>query len=164
MVTSNSRLGQIRIIEAVVVALLIFIISTTVFFMLFSSEKFFKQEVVDLNRLAYNVLNRLIESGVIEESIGDGRVDEAKIANVLRNLLPQGIYFNLTIGQQRRLGYWEKISSISNAPQSLFEVATEVASASVIYTSKDGRIYYLALSLSRIGLTSTSLKWEKYMV
>lgn len=154
MVMRNSRVGQVRIIEAVVASVMLFIIFTTAFFMLFSSEKFFEQETVDLNRLAYNVLNRLVESGVIEEAVSDGRVDGVKIASTLQSMLPQNIYFNLTISERTTSGSWRTTTSISNAPRDLFEKSLEVASAGIIYTTKDGRMYYLSLSLTRAGLAS----------
>lgn len=160
----GSRLGQVRIIEAVVASVLLFIIFTTAFFMLFSSEKFFGQEVVDLNRLAYNILNRLVESGIIEEAINDGRVDKVKIASALQNLLPQNVYFNLTISRRTTLGDWATISSISNAPRDLFEKSLEVASAGIVYTTKNGGMYHLSLALTRAGLASMLSSGKKYMI
>lgn len=149
----GSKLGQVRIIEAVATSILIFIIFTTIFFMLFSSEKFFKQETVDLNRLAYNILNCLVESGVVEEAIKDGQMDRLKMVSALQNLLPQTMYFKLTISERAGLGNWITISSISNAPEGLFEVSAEVASAIITYTSKNGKIYCFSLCLTRAGLT-----------
>lgn len=162
------RLGQARIIEAVIASILVFIAFTAAFFMLFSSEKFFKQEAVDLNRLAYNVLNRLVESGVIEDSIENGQVDETKIINALQSLLPQNMYFNLTVSrwvsESGGIGGWVAISSfISNAPEDLFKTSTEVASASIVYTSKDGGVYRFRLSLTRAELKSIFLVQKDYM-
>ncbi|MCX8170945.1 MAG: hypothetical protein N3E47_03085 [Candidatus Bathyarchaeota archaeon] len=147
------RLGQVRIIEAVTASILIFIAFTAAFFMLFSSEKFFRQETVDLDRLAYNVLHRLAESGVIDESIEEGRYNEVELRSALQNLLPQNLYFNLTIRERDASGLWRPYPPISNAPSGVFESPSEVASASIIYTSKEGKIYYLSLVLARAGLT-----------
>ncbi|MEM2321417.1 MAG: hypothetical protein QXS79_06025 [Candidatus Bathyarchaeia archaeon] len=145
MVMRALRLGQARIIEAVVASILIFIAFTAAFFMLFSSEKFFRQEAVDLNRLAYNVLHRLAESGVIDETIESS--SSTTLFSALQSLLPPNIYFNLIIRDNS--GQW----TISNAPEEVFETSSEVASASITYTSRDGKIYYLCLSLTRAGLT-----------
>ncbi|MEM1508194.1 MAG: hypothetical protein QW262_08125 [Candidatus Bathyarchaeia archaeon] len=157
MVMDCSRLGQVRIIEAVIAAILIFIAFTAAFSMLFSSEKFFKQETVDLNRLAYNVLHRLAESGVIETAINEGQ--SAVLANALQSLLPQNVYYNLTIYERDSSGQgWIPVNLggkpyVSNASGEVFERSSEVASASITYTSKNGKIYYLSLILTRAGLT-----------
>ncbi|MBS7604971.1 MAG: hypothetical protein QXR84_06520 [Candidatus Bathyarchaeia archaeon] len=169
LVIGGVRLGQVRIIEAVIASILVFMAFTAVFFMLFSSEKFFKQEAVDLNRLAYNVLSRLVEPKVIEDSIEDSWVNETKIINALQNLLPQNIYFNLTVSkwvsEPGGIGRWVTISSsISNAPEDLFKASTEVASASIVYTSKNGKIYRLCLSLTRAELKSIFLVQKDYML
>ncbi|MEM2152941.1 MAG: hypothetical protein QW294_06680 [Candidatus Bathyarchaeia archaeon] len=151
-----SRLGQVRIIEAVIAAILMFIAFTAAFFMLFSSEKFFKQETVDLNRLAYNVLHRLAESGVIEIAVNEGQ--SAVLANALQSLLPQNVYYNLTIYERDSSGQgWIPVnlggkSYVSNASGEVFERSSEVASASITYTSKNGEIYYLSLVLTRAGI------------
>ncbi|MEM1998030.1 MAG: hypothetical protein QXS05_07715 [Candidatus Bathyarchaeia archaeon] len=156
MVMDCSRLGQVRIIEAVIAAILMFIAFTAAFFMLFSSEKFFKQETVDLNRLAYNVLHRLAESGVIEIAVNEGQ--SAVLANALQSLLPQNVYYNLTIYERDSSGQgWIPVnlggkSYVSNASGEVFERSSEVASASITYTSKNGEIYYLSLVLTRAGI------------
>ncbi|MEM2252112.1 MAG: hypothetical protein QXE73_03040 [Candidatus Bathyarchaeia archaeon] len=147
MVKHKLESGQARIIEAVMASILIFIAFTAAFFMLFSSEKFFKQETVDLNRLAYNVLHRLAESGVLDE------IDETKIRRVLHGLLPQNIYFNLTIYETSDSGGLRSALYISNAPPEVFEKSSEVASAGITYTSKMGKTYYLNLKLTQAGLT-----------
>lgn len=149
----SSRFGQARIIEAVMASILIFIVFTAAFYMLFSSEKFFRQEAVDLNRLAYNVLHLIAESGVIEEAIEGG--SEMKLMNLLQSLLPQGIYFNLTIYKRDDLDQWSRVLSLYNAPPEIFERSSETASAGIIYTSRRLKIeiYYLNLVLTRAGLT-----------
>ncbi|MEM2214607.1 MAG: hypothetical protein QXD66_05415 [Candidatus Nezhaarchaeales archaeon] len=158
VVIHSSESGQVRIIEAVVASIIIFMIFSIAFSMLFSSEKFFKQETVDLNRLAYNVLNRLVEADVIEGAIRDEQVNEAELLSALQNLLPQNILFKLTISKRTNLGNWTTISSISNAPKGVLETSPEVASASITYVSRVGEIYHLSLSLTRSGLASiTSL-------
>lgn len=140
--------GQARILEAVIAAILMFITFSAAFFMLFSSERVFKQEAVDLNRLAHNILHRLAESDVIDEALKDGEADAGKLMSAIQSLLPQNIYFNMTISG----GDLSQPISVSNAPQNIFEESGEVASASIIYTSKRGLIYWLTLKLTRAGL------------
>ncbi|MEM2587766.1 MAG: hypothetical protein QXV23_05645 [Candidatus Bathyarchaeia archaeon] len=157
MVMGYSSFGQMRIIEAVIAATLMFIVFTAAFFMLFSSEKFFRQEAIDLNRLAYNVLHRLAESGVIETAIDKSQ--SAMLASALQSLLPQNVYFNLTIYERDGSGQgWIPVNLdgkpyVSNASGGVFERLSEVASASITYTSKNGKIYYLSLVLTRAGIT-----------
>lgn len=147
----GSRLGQMRILEAVVASILIYIAFTAVFYMLFSSEKSFKYEAVDLGRLAYNVLHRLVESDVIEGILIDAQGNGTMLIAVLQGLLPQNVLFNLTIYEVGHVGLWNRVLIISNAPKEAFEVTNEVASASAPYTSRWGRMYFLCLSLTRIG-------------
>lgn len=150
---SNSKLGQVRVIEAVVASIIMLIMFTAAFYMLFSSEKFFKQEVVDLNRLAYNVLHHLLESNVVEEAVSEeGAVNELKLMNVVESLIPQNVLFNLTIWEHE-VNRWNLIASIHNTPLEVFERASEIASAGVTYTSRSGKILYLNLILVRTGLT-----------
>lgn len=146
-----SRFGQMRILEAVVASILIYIAFTAVFYMLFSSEKSFKYEVVDLERLAHNVLHRLVESDVIEETLTSTQGSETKLIIALQGLLPQNVFFNLTIYEVDRVGSRNRMITVSNAPKGVFKVANEVASASTLYTSRWGGIYLLYLSLTRVG-------------
>lgn len=158
MVTPRTGLGQARILEAVIASVLMFIAFTAAFSMLFSSEKFFRQEAVDLDRLAHNVLHRLAESGVIDEAITSDSY--AILFRSLQNLLPQNICFNLTIYERDEVGQWVPVNLggtyfISNASEEIFKTSSEVASAGITYTSiRSGRVkvYYLCLSLTRAGL------------
>ncbi|MEM1514978.1 MAG: hypothetical protein QXT26_02915 [Thermoproteota archaeon] len=158
MVMSCRRLGQARIIEAVMASILLLIVFAVAFYMLFSSEKFFKQEVVDLNRLAYNILHRLAESGIIDEAVSGGQNGEIKLLDALQGLLPQNIYFNLTIYEVDDSGQWRPVDLngkfyVSNAPHEVFKISSDIASTGIIYTSRNGKTYFLNLVLTRAGLT-----------
>lgn len=148
--------GQARILEAVIASVIIFLTFSATFYFIFSSEDVFSQETVDLNRLSYNVLHQIAESGIIEETLEENPQSgnfQLKIA--LQEILPANIYFNLTIfnctGNPSQ-PYSDEPIIVSNAPDEKFMESGEVASASIIYTSKRGNIYYLVLKLTRAGL------------
>lgn len=140
--------GQARILEAVIASILIFITFSAAFYMLFSSENVFKQETVDLNKLAYNTLHRMAESGIIEKTIEAGNNRQLNLT--LQELLPQGIYFHLTINNATNENQ-QVNGPFSNASTMEFENSGETASSSITYTSKKGHIYYLILKLTRAG-------------
>ena len=148
--------GQARILEAVIASIIIFLAFSAAFYFIYSSENIFAQETIDLNRLAHNVLHQIAESNVIEETLEeDLQNGRTQLRIVLRELLPPNIYFNLTIynctDSPFQL-YDYPLPPISNAPAEVFTESGEVASASILYTSKRGNIYYLVLELTRAGL------------
>ena len=161
MVKSKSRsinracLGQARILEAVIASVVIFLAFSVAFYFIYSSENIFAQETVDLNKLAYNVLHQIVESGVIEETIEEnpGKEGENQTKIILQELLPANIYFNLTIYNytDNPLQSSPPSINVSNAQAEEFTELKEVASASIIYTSERGNIYYLVLKLARAG-------------
>lgn len=151
-----ARLGQARILEAVVASLIIFTAFSAAFYFIYSSENVSHQETVDLNRLAYNALHQIAESAVIEETVEeDPQSGQNQLKTILQELLPANIYFNLTIynctGNPHQ-PYGGNPISISNAPPEALAESGEVASASIIYTSKRGSIYNLVLRLTRAGM------------
>jgi hypothetical protein len=141
--------GQVRILEAVIASIIVFIAFSAAFYFIYSTQNIFAQEAIDLNRLAYNLLHQIAESGIIEKTIEEkpGGIEQLKIA--LQELLPANIYFNLTIKPINPSG---ELISASNAPAEAFKETGEVASASIIYTSKRGNIYHMILKLTRAGL------------
>lgn len=149
---TRSRHAQARILESLVAAVLMYILFTTVYFMLFSSEKPFKMESVDLNRLSYNSLHHLAGSSVIEEVVNEPQ-SSSRLFEAIQTLLPRNVYFNLTIYERDGSGLWILKLSISNAEARVFELSSEVAASSTVYTSKKGEIYLLCLKLTRVGLT-----------
>lgn len=155
---SKTRKGQSRILEAVIAAAIIFIVFSASMFFIRASDVKVLQERADLDRLGYNVLHRLVESGTIEETLelyGSGfREDHMRTA--VQRMLPSSIYFNLTVfncteDQENSLIRLEPLPSISNAPSELFAESLEVSSTSAMYTSKNGHIYHLILVLARGG-------------
>ena len=156
----KARNGQARILEAVIASIIIFLAFSAAFYFIYSSENIFAQETIDLNRLAHNVLHQIAESNVIEETLEeDPQNNQTRLEIVLRELLLSNIYFNLTIfnctdNPFQLYDYDNPLQpiSISNAPAEVFTEPGEVASASILYTSKRGNIYYLVLELTRAGL------------
>ena len=161
----KARNGQARILEAVIASIVIFLAFSAAFYFIYSSENIFAQETIDLNRLAHNVLHQIAESNVIEEILEEDPQNESaiRLEIVLRELLPSNIYFNLTIfnctdNPFQLYDYDNPLPSISisnaldDAPAEVFAESGEVASASILYTSKRGNIYYLVLELTRAGL------------
>ncbi|HDO41397.1 MAG TPA: hypothetical protein ENH03_00655 [Candidatus Bathyarchaeota archaeon] len=158
----KSRNGQARILEAVIASIVIFLAFSAAFYFIYSSENIFAQETIDLNRLAHNVLHQIAESNVIEETLEeDLQNGRTQLRIVLRELLPPNIYFNLTIfnctdNPFQLYDYENPLQPISNVPENapaeVFTESREVASASILYTSKRGNIYYLVLELTRAGL------------
>lgn len=158
MVTSLKKIikacrGQARILEAVIASVIIFLVFSVAFYFIYSSENLFVKETIDLNKLGYNILHRLAESHVIEKTIeADPENGNASLKITLQELLPTGIYFNLTIynctGNMAE-PYSGAPLSVSNAPAEVFAESWEVASASTMYTSNRGNIYHLVLKLTR---------------
>jgi hypothetical protein len=141
------RSGQVRILEAVIATIILLIAFTAFYFMLYSSEKFFKQEAVDLNRLSYNTLMHLVESGVVERAVsGDG----GALVKALQSLLPPNVFFNLTIVDATDPSRGAVVSAF-NAVPTVFEGPGEVASATITYTSREGKVYMLVLKLALVG-------------
>jgi hypothetical protein len=66
---TRANSGFARILETVVAATIIFIVFTASSFFINSSQIKAVQERTDLDRLGYNVLSRLTESGTIEATI-----------------------------------------------------------------------------------------------
>ncbi len=148
----RSREGQMRILEAVIATTVLLVAFTAFYFMLYSSVKFFKQEAVDLNRLSYNALMHLAESGIVERALsGDAQAGGAMLLRALQVLLPSNVFFNLTIVNITDASSREVVVSVSNAVPAIFEGPSEVASATTTYTSSEGKIYMLVLRLALVG-------------
>lgn len=155
----RSRKGQSRILEAVIAAVIIFIVFSVSMYFIRASDITVLQERADLDRLGYNTLHRLVESGTIEATIevASGRgIDEPFVKTIIQKSLPSATYFNLTIYKCNDNGFWIELEptryqSISNAPEDAFAKSMEVSSTNMIYTSKTGNIYQLVLILARAG-------------
>ena len=161
---TRANSGQARILETVVAAAIIFIVFAASSFFVNSSKSTTVQETTDLDRLGYNVLSRLTESGTIEATIENSsppltsispKVIELKA--FVQNSLPSSMLFNLTItNYTSNVGYnWVTPQnlpvSISNINDNSFSNSLAVSSTPMIYTSKNGNIYYLVLILANSG-------------
>jgi hypothetical protein len=145
---SRERKGQFRILEAVIAAVIIFMIFSVSTFLIRVSDVGALQEKADLDRLGYNVLHKLVESGTIET------YGEVHLKTAVQKSLPYTIYFNLTIYNCLDEAYGIQLQpfiNVSNTSPDFFTNSLEVSSTSMIYTSKNGCIYYFVLVLARAG-------------
>jgi len=148
--------GQARILETVVAATIIFIVFTASSFFINNSQVTAVQERTDLDRLGYNVLSRLTESGTIEATIENEPMPlTVQLKAFLQHSLPSSIFFKLTImnwaSNQDGWVVPNNLPSLSNSADSSFSNSIEVSSTPMIYTSKNGNIYYLILVLANAG-------------
>lgn len=157
----RNQSGIARILEGVIAAVLIFIVFSAATFMVQTSDVKVLQERSDLDRLGYNVLTNLIESGVIETTETDPAYQnnatsrDLYLKTTLQSYLPITIYFNFTLSNCTDQTTYVKLqtvtNSVSNVPSQFFTDSTEVSSTDTIYTSKNGNIYYAVLLLARAG-------------
>jgi len=152
----KARRGQSRILEAVIAAVIIFIVFSVSMFLIRASDVKVLQERADLDRLGYNTLHRLVESGTIEATV-EKRIDDVFVKTIIQKSLPSTTYFNLTIFICSDQGSWIELEPhpsyppISNVSEDAFAKSMEVSSTNMIYTSKTGNIYQLVLVLARAG-------------
>jgi len=153
---SESKRAQSRILEAVIAAAIIFIVFAASLFLISVSNVRVLQERADLDRLGYNTLHRLVESGTIESTI-ERRLQADLVRTITQKFLPPEIYFSLKIFICLDQGSWIKLEPhpsyplISNTPEETFANSMETSSTSMIYTSKTGNIYQLVLVLAKAG-------------
>jgi len=153
----RARKGQSRILEATIAAVIIFIVFSVSMFLIRASDLRVLQERADLDRLGYNALHRLVESGTIETTIekyGSG-FGYIHLKTAVQNSLPSTTYFNLTVFRcveeaDGRVGLQYE-TSVNNTSVDSFTNSLEVSSTNMIYTSKSGNIYHLVLALARAG-------------
>jgi hypothetical protein len=144
--------GYAKILETIVAAAIIFIVFAASSVFVNSSQIKAVQERTDLDRLGYNVLSRLTESGVIEATIDKGPSFNFQLKAYLQHSLPSSIFFNLIIMKwSPDQKVWESLSSLNNTDSSSFSSSLEVSSTPMIYTSESGNIYSLVLNLANVG-------------
>jgi len=159
--------GQARILETVVAATIIFIVFTASSFFINNSQVTVVQERSDLDRLGYNVLSRLTESGTIEATIESTSTPLTSMTSTspeiielkafIQNSLPSSMLFNLTVKKWSENGQANWVTSqnlpvsISNINDNSFSSSLAVSSTPMIYTSKNGNIYTLVLVLANAG-------------
>jgi hypothetical protein len=151
---SRANLGNTRIVETVVAAAIIMIVFAASTFFITSPQINAVQEKTDLDKLGYNVLNRLAESGTIEATIENVQAPRDAIIPLrayLHNSLPISIFFNFTVmnwsPEQKN---WVNLLPPIDSGGS-FSTSLEISSTPIIYTSKTGNIYYLILVLANAG-------------
>ncbi len=147
-----------RILEAVIAAIIIFLVFSVSTYLIRSSDVRLLQERGDLDRLGYNVLNGMINSGTIEETVenqtGTSVNARIQLQTYIQRSIPLSTYFNITIVKMTANKGWinqTALFSISNAGTSTFLNSPEVSSTPTIYTSKGGNFYYIVLVLARAG-------------
>lgn len=163
MITTNHRSrstrGQSRILEAVIAAAVIFLVFSGATFLIRSSDVKVLQEKADLDRLGYNVLSRLTESGTIEATLENTQNNMSiQLKTFIHRALPSATYFNLTITNCTYNTPWVQFEKppivVCNVDDGSLANSTELSSTPMIYTSKNGNIYYLILVLARAGAGS----------
>jgi hypothetical protein len=151
---SRANLGNTRIVETVVAAAIIMIVFAASTFFITSPQINAVQEKTDLDKLGYNVLNRLAESGTIEATIENGQAHNAtriQLRAYLHNSLPLSIFYNFTVmkwSPEEKI--WVNFLLPIDSGGS-FSTSLEISSTPIIYTSKTGNIYYLILILANSG-------------
>jgi hypothetical protein len=152
--------GVARILESVIAASIIFIAFAAAAFFVSDSRTAVVQDRTDLDRLGYNVLSRITESGTIEATVGKTPLQpdtSIQLKVFVQNALPSAMLFNLTVSkyQQSSNGQWvttQQLATVSNTVSSTFSSLISVSSTPMIYTApEDGQIYYLVLVLANAG-------------
>lgn len=108
----GARRGQFRIIEAALSAIIIFITLVTINQFTRIPRLIMTGRSGSLRTTAYNTLYRLVDTGILENTLGIGSADwEGNLKIVLDSLLPTTVYFNMTV------------HSFSNAAQPTYYIA-----------------------------------------
>ncbi len=149
--------GVSRILEAVIASVILFVVFSAATFMVQTSDVKTVQERSDLDRLGYNVLSNIMESGTmetIEAKALPPNVDNATyLRTAVQTYLPATVYFNLTIySYADQITYAEMspvVNNVANAES--FASSTEISSTNLMYTSRNGNSYYAVLLLARAG-------------
>lgn len=157
---AKNRAGQMRILEAIIAAVIIFIVFSVATFLVQTSDVKVLQERTDLDKLGYNVLNNLMESGTIETIETSSAYQNATqrdlyLRTAVQSYLPVNIYFNLTLFNSTDMTTYVQLrmvtNNVANALPTSFTNSTEVSSTDMIYTSKNGNVYHAILLLARAG-------------
>ena len=122
--------------------------------MLQSSDISRIQERGDLDRLGYNVLSSVIESGTIELTIEREELYELELKTFIQRLLPASTLYNFSIYNYTLSENWtekEEVITLTNMNDETSMDFYEVSSTSTILTSRKGNIYAMILALARAG-------------
>ncbi len=153
----RNQKGVSRILETVIAAVILFVVFSAATFLVQTSDVKTIQERSDLDRLGYNVLNNIMESGVIENIETNKlppNIDNATyLRTAIQTYIPTTVYFNLTIYTFKDQITYAKldpvIKNVANAES--FKKSAEISSTNMIYTSKNGNSYYATLILAGAG-------------
>ena len=148
--------GITRILETIVAAAIILIAFTAASFFISDSKTAALQDRTDLDRLGYNVLSKLTESGTIEATIEQTSPAKVELKTFIQNSLPTSMLFNLSISKSApgASGNWATIGepiTVSNVEGNSLSNSIAVSSTPMMFTSKNGNIYYLVLVLASPG-------------
>jgi hypothetical protein len=147
----KNRKGISRILEAVIASVILLMTYSAAAVMIRSADVQVIQESGDLDRLGYNVLSTIIESGAIH--------NPTTLKLALQANLPPTIYFNFTIlnciNDPNGAIYIQpdnNYGKITNTNDDTAFVETrQVSSTSTIFTAPNGQIKQLILQLTRAG-------------
>ena len=160
---TRDRRGFSRILEVVIAAVIIFIAFSVTTFLIQTSDVRVLQERADLDRLGYNVLSSIVNSGAVEVIESDSVYQNwtlldrgTYLRTAVQSYLPVTMYFNLTLSNctdtsARAYAVQQAVVSLTNTPLGSIENSTEVSSTDIIYTSKKGNVYHAILLLTRTG-------------
>lgn len=149
----RNRQAVSRILEAVIAAVVLLLTFSAAAVMIQSSGTRVLQEGGDLDRLGYNVLSIIVESGVVDEPQAN-----LEISTILRTNLPPTIYYNFTVFNCIQASGIIKIQAdlkynniVNTSNPATFTNSSQVSSTSTVYTSPNGQIRQLVLQLTRAG-------------
>jgi hypothetical protein len=158
---TRDRRGFSRILEVVIAAVIIFVAFSVATFLIQTSDVRVLQERADLDRLGYNVLSSMVNSGAVEVIESDSAYQNwmlfdrgTYLRTTVQSYLPVTMYFNLTLSNCTDMTTYAKqqaVANVTNTPSGLIENSTEVSSTDIIYTSKKGNVYHAILLLTRAG-------------
>src|SRR3990172_12830983 len=126
--------GFSRILEVVIAAVIIFVVFSVATFLIQTSDVKAVQERADLDRTGYNVLNGIIESGVIENIETSSTLNVTNyLRTIIQSSLPPTVYFSFSISNCTDKATYVTMqpvdgSNVTNCPSELFAKSTEVSS------------------------------------
>ncbi|MBO3802804.1 MAG: hypothetical protein JTT11_02855 [Candidatus Brockarchaeota archaeon] len=159
MKADPGRAGQFRIIEAATAAIIIFVTIAAVNQFTRNPRLIMTGRSANLRSMAYNVLYRLADTSVLENTVGKGSRDwESDLKIVLDTLLPSTVYFNLTVYALQSpaepltfVVHNRKQISNCRSPDA-FKQTPEISSATFLYVAHDSKMYVLRLQLAEGGV------------
>ncbi|HEY9754161.1 MAG TPA: hypothetical protein V6C97_03245, partial [Oculatellaceae cyanobacterium] len=93
--TSNKAIT--RILETIIAATIILVAFSAASFFMSNPKTAAVQDRTDLDRLGYNVLSKLVESGTIEATVEQTPAAYVELKAFVGNSLPSSMLFNLTV-------------------------------------------------------------------